>query len=213
MSSDAIFQLNEKIMGLFFRKPTCRKFFTYATKTLDISGLSAGSAELADIGLKLGSFKSVPDFLKVSQRLYELDLQQYDLCQTISNISDRAERDRQFSQLADIKMEMMRMAANPEAYENSAPNSEAFPSQRNPTDGAKKTITEHQGVNTGKNIMQLLDNPATIGEALIEAAKLPFRGEDKVRFQQKRQRYIDGLSDYDRPRWVGEMKNFLAQYI
>ena len=56
----------------------------------------------------------------------------------------------------------------------------------------------------------MLDNPATIGDALLEAAKLPFRGDDKVRFEQKRQRYIDGLSDHERPRWVGEMKNLLS---
>ena len=66
---------------------------------------------------------------------------------------------------------------------------------------------------TVEEIIRMLENPATIGDALLLAAKLPFRGDDKVRFQQKRQRYIDGLSDHDRPRWVGEMKIFLAQYL
>ena len=64
-----------------------------------------------------------------------------------------------------------------------------------------------------EDIIVMLANPATIDEALLEAAKLTFRGEDKVRFKQKQQQYIDGLSDHDRPRWVGEMKNFLAQYL
>ncbi len=63
---------------------------------------------------------------------------------------------------------------------------------------------------TVDEIFRLLDNPATIGEALIEAAKLPFRGEYKILFQQKRQKYIAGLSDYERPIWVGEMKNLLS---
>ena len=65
---------------------------------------------------------------------------------------------------------------------------------------------------TVEEIIRMLDNPATLGDALLEAAKLPFRGDDKVRFQQKRQRYIDGLSDHERPRWVGEMKAFLSLY-
>ncbi len=39
---------------------------------------------------------------------------------------------------------------------------------------------------TVEEIIRMLDNPATIGEALTEAAKLPFRGDDKVRFEQKR---------------------------
>lgn len=65
---------------------------------------------------------------------------------------------------------------------------------------------------TVEEIIRMLENPATIGEALLEAAKLPFGGDDKVRFEQKRQHYIDGLSDHERPRWVGEMKNFLSVY-
>ena len=193
-------------MGLFSQKPPCRQFFTYATKTLDFSGLSAGlsSSELADFDLKLGQFKLSPEFVKVSEQLMLMDLQQYDLCQTIANIRDKSERDRMFRQLAEIKMEMMRMAAHPEAYEHSTQSG---------SEGATKTRIDSSVNKLGKNIMQLLDNPVTIGEALTEAAKLPFRGDDKVRFQQKRQRYIDGLSDHERPRWVGEMKNFLAQYL
>ena len=65
---------------------------------------------------------------------------------------------------------------------------------------------------TVEEIIRMLDNPATLGDALLEAAKLPFRGDDKVRFQQKRQHYIDGLTDHERPRWVGEMRNFLSMY-
>ena len=193
-------------MGIFSQKPACRKFFTYATKTLDFSGLSAGlsSSELADFDVKLGQFKLSPEFVKVSEKLMLLDLQQYDLCQTIANITDRSERDRMFSQLAEIKMEMMRMAAHPEAYEYRELNP-----RQSESEGANETGSDL----SVSHILQLLDNPATIGEALLEAAKLPFRGDDKVRFQQKRQRYIDGLSDHDRPRWVGEMKNFLAQYL
>lgn len=65
---------------------------------------------------------------------------------------------------------------------------------------------------TVEEIIRMFDNPAIIGDALLEAAKLPFRGDDKVRFEQKRQHYIDGLTDHERPRWVGEMKNFLSMY-
>jgi formylglycine-generating enzyme required for sulfatase activity len=66
---------------------------------------------------------------------------------------------------------------------------------------------------TVDEIFSLLDNPATLGDALIEAAKLPFRGEHKILFQQKRQKYIAGLTDYERPIWVGEMKNLLSLYV
>jgi len=66
---------------------------------------------------------------------------------------------------------------------------------------------------TVEEIIRMLDNPSTLGDALLEAANLPFQGDDRIRFQQKRQRYIDGLSDHERPRWVGEMKNFLSLYV
>ena len=202
-------------MGFFSPKPACRKFFTYAEKTLDFTALSAGlsSLALADVDINLGQLKLSPEFVKVSEKLMLLDLQQYDLCQTIANISDRSERDRMFSQLAAIKMEMMRMAAHPEAYENREAKPMQSESQVKPAEGNREALGDSPVSKAGKKIMQLLDNPATIGEALLEAAKLPFRGDDKVRFQQKRQRYIDGLSDHERPRWVGEMKNFLAQYL
>ena len=202
-------------MGLFSPKPTCRKFFTYAEKTLDFTALSAGlsSFALADVDIKLGQIKLSPEFVKVSEKLMLLDVQQYDLCQTIANIGDKSERDRMFSKLAEIKMEMMRMAAHPEAYEHREPTPEKSESQLKPAEGTSEPIINLSVSNPGKNIMQLLDNPATIGEALIEAAELPFRGDDKVRFKQKQQHYIDGLTDHERPRWVGEMKNFLAQYL
>ena len=175
-------------MGFFSQKPVCRKFFTYATKTLDFSGLSAGlsSSELADFDVKLGQFKLSPEFVKVSESLMLMDLQQYDLCQTIVNIRDRTERDRMFSQLAQIKMDMMRMAAHPEAYESRELNLVQSESQLIRAEGTREILGDSPASNSGKDIMQLLDNPATIGEALIEAAKLPFRGDDKVRFEQKR---------------------------
>ncbi len=208
-------KIRKPMLPFFSPKPTCQKFFTYATKTLDFSGLSAGlsSSELADFDFKLGQFKLSPEFVKVSEKLMLMDLQQYDLCQTIANIRDKSERDRMFTELAKIKMEMIRMAAHPEAYESRELNPMQSESQLKPTGETTQTIIDSPASNSGKDIMQLLDNPATLGEALIEAAKLPFRGDDKVRFEQKRQHYIDGLSDHERPRWVGEMKNFLAQYL
>ncbi len=61
-------------------------------------------------------------------------------------------------------------------------------------------------------IQRMLDNPATLGDALLEAAKLPFSGADKLVFELNRIKYIDGLSDYNRLNWVGEMKALLSTY-
>lgn len=65
---------------------------------------------------------------------------------------------------------------------------------------------------TVEEIIGMLDNPATIGDALLLAAKLPFKGDDKVRFNQKRLQYIDDLSDHQLIQWVGQMKGFLSIY-
>ena len=210
-----IFKIRKPMTPFFSSKPACRKFFTYATKTLDFSGLSAGlsSSELADFDFKLGQFKLSPEFVKVSEKLMLMDLQQYDLCQTIANIRDKSERDRMFTQLAEIKMEMMRMAEHPEAYESRELNLVQSESKLKPAEGTREILGDSPASNSGKNIMLLLDNPATIGDALLEAAKLPFRGEDRFLFNQKRQRYQTGMSDYERLNWIGEIKCFLAKYI
>jgi len=65
---------------------------------------------------------------------------------------------------------------------------------------------------TVQEIIKMLDNPATIGDALSEAAKLPFEGNDTVRFNKKRDHYIDGLSAHTLPDWVGQMKGLLSKY-
>ena len=199
-------------MGLFSPKPACRQFFTYATKTLDFSGLSAGlsSAELADFDFKLGQFKLSPEFVKVSEKLMLMDLQQYDLCQTIANISGKSERDRMFRQLAEIKMEMMRMAAHPEAYEKRESNQKQSDESHSPSGGAFNQ--KRQALATGENILSLLDNPDTLFDALEQAGKLPFVGSDRFLFQQKRQKFVAGMTDYEKLNWIGEMKCFLAKY-
>ncbi|MEI7695832.1 MAG: SUMF1/EgtB/PvdO family nonheme iron enzyme [Chlorobium sp.] len=71
--------------------------------------------------------------------------------------------------------------------------------------------SEKKNINI-EQMIRMLDNPVTIGDALLEAAKLPFRGDDKFRFVQKRQRYIEGLSDHERHRWVYDMKGLLSLY-
>ncbi|MEI7695835.1 MAG: hypothetical protein WCI64_09355 [Chlorobium sp.] len=181
-------------MGLFSPKPACRQFFTYATKTLDFSGLSAGlsSAELADFDFKLGQFKLSPEFVKVSEKLMLMDLQQYDLCQTIANIRDKSERDRMFTQLAEIKMEMIRMAANPEAYEK----------------------RESKILNPATLLVVQLLEHNQIPEALKEADKIPFIGEDRTLFIRKREKYyadeeLKGQALLD---WIRQMKVFLLRY-
>lgn len=65
---------------------------------------------------------------------------------------------------------------------------------------------------TVEEIIRMFDNPATIGDALLLAAKLPFWGDDKARFNQKRLQYIDGQSDHQLIQWVGQMKGFLSIY-
>lgn len=106
-------------MGLFTRKTKCTKFFTYEAKTLDISGLSAGIAptELSKFNFNIGQFKLSPEYVKVSEQLMQMDLQQYSMCQDIGNISEQKARDEMFKKLVEIKLKMLEMAANPEKYE------------------------------------------------------------------------------------------------
>ncbi len=209
-------------MGLFNRKPVCRKFFTYETKTLDISGLSAGltKTELAQFNLSLGQFKLSPEFVKVSDMLMLKDLQQYDLCQTISNISDRAERDKLFVELVKIKMEMMRMADNPEAYQPQKTNTQNMETKQYSikVEGDNNIIIQGvEGSNQPKKtsideIICMLDKPETLDDALKLANNLIFPGSDQGLFNQKMRKYQIGMSDYEKDSWKSEMKSFLQKY-
>jgi len=108
-----------KFMRFFDRKIKCEKFFTYKTNTIDISGLSAGlsSEQLAGFDLKVGQFKLDPKFVLASEKLQQLDLLQYSTCQTISGISSKEKRDELLIKLAEIKMQMLLIAQNPEKAE------------------------------------------------------------------------------------------------
>lgn len=65
------------LLNSLFNKPRCSKFFTYATKKIDIKGLSAGlPTGSPDIGIKLGEITIEPEFVKVSELLMQKDQQQ-----------------------------------------------------------------------------------------------------------------------------------------
>ncbi len=103
-------------MAIFRKKMTCKKFFTYKTNTIDISGLTTGlnKGQVAGFDLKVGQFQLKPEYVKATDKLKELDMMQYSICQTIKNISDNSKRDDLLIQLADIKMQMLKIAQQPE---------------------------------------------------------------------------------------------------
>ena len=187
-------------MILFSRRPKCRKFFTYATRTLDLNGLSAGlqSADISGFDLRIGELKISPEFVRVSERLMEMDAQQYDLCQTIANISDRSERDQLFRQLAELKMEMLRMAANPGSYESSG-DAQQLSKPASPVSALVARINE-----------LLMHN--RIPEALEQAKKIPFSTDDVVLYNRKRETYVAGLDGQHLLDWIREMKALMNKY-
>ncbi len=86
----------------------------------------------------------------------------------------------------------------------------SFPPSRKPHEGeaAQAPISRYE------EIVSLLENPATIAEALERASKeIPFIGSDRTLFEMKRTRYSAGMTDYERLNWIQEMKVFLARYI
>ena len=64
-----------------------------------------------------------------------------------------------------------------------------------------------------QKIIDMLDDPATIGEALMEAKTIPFNGHDRIIFNMKSNKYHVGMSDYEKLNWIQEMKSFIAQYL
>jgi hypothetical protein len=58
-------------------------------------------------------------------------------------------------------------------------------------------------------ILQMLDNPTTLSEALDQAEKMLLTDNDRVVFNQKRMKYYIGMDDYGKVNWIIEMKGFL----
>jgi hypothetical protein len=117
---------NQNEMGIFSKKTKCSKFFTYEAKTLDITGLSAGigADQLSKFNFNIGQFKLSPEYVKVSEELMKMDIQQFSICQDIGNISEEKTKDELFKKVVEIKLKMMEMAANPAEYEKKATTAE-----------------------------------------------------------------------------------------
>ena len=75
---------------MIFRK-RCQKFFGYKTNTLNIKALQIGVKN--DINLQVGKIKIDPRLEKTTSKLKELDLLQYSICKSISNITDSKKKE------------------------------------------------------------------------------------------------------------------------
>ncbi len=63
-----------------------------------------------------------------------------------------------------------------------------------------------------QKIIDMLDDPATIPDALREAETIPFRGRDRYTFNDKRQRFIAGMANHEKLEWIDQLKIFLYGY-
>lgn len=102
---------------MFFKKKTkCQRFFTYESRELNVSGLSAtlpketGSFSIGQISIK-------PQYETVNEKIQNLDLLQFSLCQEVANLDSGPKKQQVIEKIIDLKLEMMLMAQNPEFYE------------------------------------------------------------------------------------------------
>ncbi len=197
-------------MGIFKKKLTCKKFFTYKTNTLDISGLSAGltGEQIVGFDFKVGQFKLDPKFVEASELLQRLDLLQYSTCQTIANISSKEKRDELLEKLADVKMKMLFIAQNPK-------NAKSMNLLKD-EDGIIK-ILESENLNiTHKELKSLLSKNKEVGEALkLLQTTLP--NENTIimflsDYNQIMEDIENGLSSFNSIEWKG-LKNRIIQFI
>ncbi|NDV95453.1 hypothetical protein D0T84_11080 [Dysgonomonas sp. 521] len=101
----------------FFRKNPCKKFFTYSTRTLDIKGLSANmsSETLSEFNLGIGQISIKPEYIEATNKLQELDLLQYTICNNIHQLDDKdPEKATLLKKLIETQIEMLKIAQNPE---------------------------------------------------------------------------------------------------
>lgn len=183
-------------MKLFPKKIICKKFFTYKTNTIDISGLSTGlsNEQLAGFNINVGQFKLKPEYVEASEKLQELDLMQYSICQTIKNISDNMKRDELLVRLAEIKMQMLSIVQNPDkAPENEIHNSNL----------KFKKIVTIQAKNS--EIKELLMDNNTVGDALNLLREILPSENIVIMFLSEYNQLTDeiqkGIKSYSNPEW------------
>jgi hypothetical protein len=81
----------------------CNRNVKYDGKRVEITGLKIGEHEL-------GGVKIEPQTLRtLGSAALLLDLSQYDLCMTIKNMKNEAEREKYLQQIADDKMKFHRI--------------------------------------------------------------------------------------------------------
>ena len=176
----------------------------------------------------MGSLKIDPKYEKATNKLKELDMMQYSTCLSICNISDRKERDKLFVELAKLKMQMLRLAQNPELEEKQEQNT-----SKNVVNIKGDNYVVIQGVGNStitvgddsdnppksatpfnkENIKLLLGNNQTIDEAIELLQKaLPANNELLIFQSQYNQLKSDirkGIKSYSDPQWNSFMSRLL----
>lgn len=77
---------------MFSCNNSCERFFTYSSKTIDIKGINAklkdAGTEIVDLGIAELSIK--PEFVVSSEKLQNLDLLQFSMCQDLNKLDSKS---------------------------------------------------------------------------------------------------------------------------
>lgn len=186
-------------MGIFKKRIKCDKFFTYRTNTINVSGLSTGLTkdQLGDFDLKLGQFEIKPEYEKASEKLKELDLLQFTICQSIRNINNNSKRDDLLIQLVEIKMEMLKIAQRPQDFLKLSEDSSKGKNIENDVKEPEK--------NDKSQIKELLSNNNSVGEAIKRLRiKMPDENTIIMHLAEYNQLISDiqkGIRTFSSPEW------------
>lgn len=103
----------------FGSKNKCEKFFTYESREINISGLSANmeNPDTTKGSVGIGKIHIKPEYEKVSERLKTLDLMQYSLCQDLNKMDEGGDKQRLIAEMARVKLDMLQLALDPEYFE------------------------------------------------------------------------------------------------
>lgn len=96
------------------KKSSCERFFSYESKTVNISGLKlALKKNKKSNEMDFGNFKKVSVPVEISDRLKELDFMQYIFCQKIGELGkDDPNKSRLQKEVITIYIEIVRLTFN-----------------------------------------------------------------------------------------------------
>ena len=95
-------------------QPKCLHAIKYQTNTINIKALKSKIGKNSDIDFNVGDISIDPKYREANDKIQELDLLQYSICDQLNRMKDGYEKEKKRKEYVEALIEMIKIAKNPE---------------------------------------------------------------------------------------------------